>query len=76
MYIYIYTPVFKNVAFLKTYVIYIIMPFLRLHLFCQHQKRHKCKKTEGNGHNGITDDMCPPCLSLFSTVIHIYDIYF
>ena len=46
----IYTPVFKNVAFLKTCVIYIIMPFLRLYLFLSapektymHIEKKNCK---------------------------------
>ena len=45
IYIYIYIhPFTKTLLFLKTYVIYIIMSFLHLYFFCQHQKRHRCKK--------------------------------
>ena len=59
IYIYIYTPVFKNVAFLKTYVIYTIMPFLRLYLYLFFVNTRKDiyvyrKKRVSNGHNGIT----------------------
>ena len=41
-YTYIYTvhPFSKTLLFQNMYIIYIIMPFLCLYLFCQHQKRH------------------------------------
>ena len=56
IYIYIYTTVLKKVAFLKTYIIYIIIPFLCLYLFLSTPlKTHMyIGKKNCNGHNGIT----------------------
>ena len=75
IYIYIYTRFqkrcfFKNICHIYNYAFSVLVSFLSTS-----EKTHMLR-TEGNGHNGITDDVCPPCLSLFSTVIHIYDIYF
>ena len=80
-YTYIYTPVFKNVAISKHvhHIQYMIMPFLRLHLFFQHQKRHVCiskKKLQVLATPRGWYNVCLSCLCLFSAFIQIYDIYF
>ena len=67
VYIYIYTCFQKRCFFKNRCHIY-NYAFSALVSFLSTSEKTFMQKTEGNGHNGITDDMYPPCLSLFSTV--------